>query len=47
MIFCFLGSVMSEEFILKIKSTFEESIYSKQVVNVEDTLSDIGYLENN
>ena len=36
---------MSEEFILKIKSTFEESIYSKQVVNVEDTHSDIGYLE--
>ena len=38
---------MSEEFILKIKSTFEESIYSNQVVNVEDSLSDIGYLENN
>ena len=38
---------MSKEFILKIRSTFEESIYAKQVVNVEDTLSDIGYLENN
>ena len=38
---------MSELFILKIKSTFEESIFTKQVVNVEDTVLDIGYLESN
>ena len=36
---------MSKEFILKIRSTLEESFYAKQVVNVEDTLLDIGYLE--